>query len=46
MFVSIDNARIFTISFGPTTFPAIVGIGGWIGSWELWAETFSTLSQN
>ena len=46
MFVTIGNAKIYATSFGSTTFPVIVGIGGWIGSWELWAEPFSILSQN
>jgi pimeloyl-ACP methyl ester carboxylesterase len=45
MFITIGNAKIYTTSFGSKTFPAIVGIGGWIGSWELWAEPFAILSQ-
>ena len=32
MFIPVDEARIFSVSFGPKTAPAIVGIGGWIGS--------------
>ncbi len=46
MFITIGNTKIYATSFGSTTFPAIIGIGGWIGSWELWAEPFSILSQN
>jgi pimeloyl-ACP methyl ester carboxylesterase len=45
MFITIGNAKIYTTSFGSKTFPPIVGIGGWIGSWELWAEPFAILSQ-
>ncbi len=45
MFISNNHARIFTTSFGLRTNPVIVGIGGWIGSWELWSEPFSILSQ-
>src|SRR5688500_20347369 len=46
MFVTVGNAKIYATSFGSTTSPVILGIGGWIGSWELWAEPFSILSQN
>ena len=43
MFITHNHARIFSLSFGagPRT---ILGIGGWIGSWELWAEPFALLS--
>ncbi len=44
MFVTIDDAKIFVTSFGLATNPAILGIGGWIGSGELWSEPFSKLS--
>jgi pimeloyl-ACP methyl ester carboxylesterase len=44
MFITVGDAKIFATSFGRSTAPAILGIGGWIGSWELWAEPFSTLS--
>ena len=44
MFITVDEARIFATAFGPLTGPAILGLGGWIGSWELWAEPFSVLS--
>ena len=46
MFVTVGDAQIFTISFGSRALPPIVGIGGWIGSWELWADPFSILSQD
>lgn len=45
MFITARDARIFSTTFGPKTAPAILGIGGWIGSWELWLESFSTLSE-
>lgn len=44
MFLTINDAKLFTIAFGSPARPAILGIGGWIGSWELWAEPFSYLS--
>lgn len=46
MFITIGDAQIYAASFGSKSSPTIVGIGGWIGSWELWAEPFSILSQN
>ena len=44
MFITIGDAKIFTTAFGSPTAPTILGIGGWIGNWELWAEPFSLLS--
>jgi pimeloyl-ACP methyl ester carboxylesterase len=44
MFITVGDAKIFTTAFGPLAAPPILGIGGWIGSWELWAEPFSILS--
>jgi pimeloyl-ACP methyl ester carboxylesterase len=44
MFISIDDAKIFTTAFGSPAAPSILGIGGWIGNWELWADPFSLLS--
>jgi pimeloyl-ACP methyl ester carboxylesterase len=46
MFITIGDTKIYASSYGSTTFPAIIGIGGWIGSCELWAEPFSILSHN
>ncbi len=44
MFISVGEAKIFATAFGQPTAPTLLGIGGWIGNWELWAEPFSTLS--
>ena len=44
MFIAIDDAKIFATAFGPPHAPCILGIGGWIGNWELWADPFSILS--
>lgn len=46
MFIDVDGAKIFAVAFGPSAAPVILGIGGWIGSWELWAEPFAVLSQS
>ena len=46
MFITRDDARIFATAFGPKSGPAIIGIGGWIGSWELWLDPFSILSES
>jgi len=46
MFLNVGDAKIYATSFGATTSPVIMGIGGWIGSWELWAQPFSILSQS
>lgn len=45
MFVEVDGAQFFVVSFGcgPRT---LVGIGGWTGSWEVWADVFGVLGQN
>lgn len=45
MFIPVEDAKIFATAFGSPSLPAILGIGGWIGSWELWAEPFSILSE-
>ena len=45
MFIPVGDAQIYTTSFGPVEAPPLIGIGGWIGSWELWAEPFAILSQ-
>lgn len=44
MFICHGNAEFFTVSFGvgPRT---IVALGGWAGSWELWAGPFEHLSK-
>ena len=45
MFISVGDAKIYTTTFGPIDQPAMLGVGGWTGSWELWAEPFSILSR-
>ncbi len=45
MFISVGTAKICATSFGSVDRPAVLGVGGWTGSWELWAEPFSILSQ-
>lgn len=45
MFIPIDNAKIFATAFGSPNAPVIVGVGGWIGNWELWADPFAILSE-
>jgi pimeloyl-ACP methyl ester carboxylesterase len=45
MFITTpDRAQLYTASFGSTVAPALLAIGGWIGSWELWLEPFAILS--
>lgn len=46
MFITVDDAQIFSTAFGSPKNPAVLGIGGWIGNWELWALPFSQLSVN
>lgn len=45
MFITRPDAQLYTASFGagPRTF---VALGGWVGSWELWAEPFTLLSRS
>jgi pimeloyl-ACP methyl ester carboxylesterase len=45
MFIQHDNAQFFAVSFGNNR-RTLVGIGGWTGSWEVWADVFGTLSQS
>lgn len=45
MFISNQGTHLYAVSFGKSE-RTILGIGGWAGSWELWAEPFSDLSQN
>jgi pimeloyl-ACP methyl ester carboxylesterase len=44
MFISVDDAKIFATAFGAPNAPAIVGIGGWTGNWELWLDCLALLS--
>lgn len=46
MFLTVDDARLFTASFGPRTAPALLALGGWIGSWEDWVQPLSPLSDH
>lgn len=43
MFIQHDDAELFAVSFG-TGSRTLVGIGGWTGSWEVWADVFGLLS--
>ena len=45
MFVTVGDAKIYATSFGPAARPVVLGVGGWAGNWELWADPFSILSQ-
>lgn len=45
MFIQHEDAWFFTVSFG-TGRRTILGVGGWTGSWELWAGPFTSLSRN
>jgi pimeloyl-ACP methyl ester carboxylesterase len=45
VFVQHDGAQFFTVSFGSGE-RTLVAIGGWTGSWEVWADVFGELSQH
>ncbi|MCA9923360.1 MAG: alpha/beta hydrolase, partial [Anaerolineales bacterium] len=45
MFVNVNDAQFFALSFGRGR-RTLVGIGGWTGSWEVWADVFSILSRS
>lgn len=44
MFIAADAARIYAAAFGSPAAPAIVALGGWAGSWELWTDVIGPLS--
>lgn len=44
MFIDVPGARLFVTRSGPARGPAILAIGGWIGSSELWQEPLAMLS--
>jgi 3-oxoadipate enol-lactonase len=44
MFIDVGNGLVNTAAFGSGG-RAIVGVGGWIGSWELWQQPFEHLSR-
>jgi pimeloyl-ACP methyl ester carboxylesterase len=43
-YVRAEDAQLWTVAFGPGDGPVLVTVGGWIGSWELWAGPFGELS--
>ena len=45
MFITHADAQLYTVVFGngPRT---LLALGGWVGSWDLWAESFRALSQS
>lgn len=45
MFISHDDAQLFTVSFGDSS-RTLMALGGWTGSWELWTAPFTYLSQS
>lgn len=45
MFIQHNAAQIFTVAFGSSP-RTLVALGGWTGSWEVWADTFGFLSQS
>lgn len=45
MFRQIGDDLINTVAFGSGD-RTIVGVGGWIGNWELWQQPFERLSQS
>ena len=44
MFIEVPGAKLFAVRSGPARGTAIVAIGGWIGSSELWQEPLADLS--
>lgn len=46
MFITLDDAQIFSTAFGPKTALPFLALGGWIGSWEDWLEPLSILSES
>jgi len=44
MFLDVDGASIWCVDSGPRDAPAIVAVGGWIGSSELWTWPLAALS--
>jgi len=44
MFVDVPGGKLFALRCGPERGSAILAIGGWIGSSELWLETLGYLS--
>ncbi len=44
MFIDVAGGKLFALRHGDRSKPTIVGIGGFVGSSELWAEPFALLS--
>ena len=45
MFIQNSDAQLYAVDFGSGS-RTILAHGGWIGSWELWTEPFTYLSEN
>lgn len=46
MFIEVPGAKLFAVRSGPVRGTAIVAIGGWIGSSELWQGPLADLSDS
>ncbi len=46
MFIDVPGAKLFATRSGPPHGTAILAIGGWIGSSELWSEPLASLSDS
>lgn len=44
MFIDVPGGKIYASKSGPSSGPALLAIGGWIGSSELWSEPLALLS--
>ncbi|GIK63369.1 MAG: hypothetical protein BroJett018_11630 [Chloroflexota bacterium] len=44
MFITHNQAELFTVAFGNAS-RHLLAVGGWTGSWELWTQPFTYLSQ-
>jgi pimeloyl-ACP methyl ester carboxylesterase len=46
MFIEVPRGKLFAVRSGPAHGTAILAIGGWIGSSELWLEPLASLSDS
>lgn len=46
MFIEVSGGKLFAVRSGPAHGTAILAIGGWIGSSELWLEPLASLSDS
>lgn len=46
MFIDVPGAKLFAVRSGPAHGTAILAVGGWIGSSELWIEPLADLSDS